>query len=137
MAAQAQEVAEYRVVNGGIPTPLTGERGSPQRGKAVAVNSHQGNCIICHHIPIHEVPSGAFGNLGPSLAGVAARLTEPELRLRIVDFKVLNPETIMPAYHRVTALRQVHPTYRGKPILSAREVEDLVAFLLTLTEPAK
>jgi sulfur-oxidizing protein SoxX len=101
------------------------------------VNSSQGNCIICHHVPISELPAGAFGDLGPSLSGVGGRLSEGELRLRVVDSKVINPDTIMPAYHRVTGLKQVHPTYQGKPILSAREVEDLVAFLVTLKEPAR
>jgi sulfur-oxidizing protein SoxX len=124
-------------VNSSIPVPLAGELGNPMRGKAVAVNSSQGNCIICHYIPINEVPPGAFGDLGPSLAGIAGRLSEAELRLRIVDSKAIHSDTIMPAYHRVTGLRQVHPTYRDKPILSAREVEDLVAFLVTLREPAK
>jgi sulfur-oxidizing protein SoxX len=133
-AVPAQELPSYKVVGDGIPVSLTGERGVAQRGKAVAANSNQGNCIICHQIPIPEVPAGAFGDLGPPLAGVASRLSEAELRLRIVDPKVLAPDSIMPAYYRIAGLQRVSATHAGKPILSAREVEDLIAFLLTLTE---
>jgi sulfur-oxidizing protein SoxX len=86
-------------------------------------------------MPIAEVP--AFGNLGPPLVGVASRLSEPQIRLRLVNPKRINPETIMPAYHRAEGLTRVAEKYRGRPILSAQEIEDVVAYLLTLTEPSR
>jgi L-cysteine S-thiosulfotransferase len=128
-AAQAQ--LRFEAVGDGIPAPLTGTPGDPQRGKAVAVNSDQGNCLICHLLPVAEAP--VFGDLGPSLEGVGGRLSAAQLRLRIVDPKRLNPATVMPAYLKVDGLNRVAPRYVDKPILSAQEVEDLIAYLLTLT----
>ncbi len=88
-----------------------------------------GNCLLCHRIP---VPEERFqGSIGPDLSGVASRLTEGQIRLRIVDISRLNPQTIMPPYYRVEGLRRVLSAYQGKPILTADQVEDAVAFLLT------
>ena len=112
--------------------PLTDRRGDPQRGAAVAVNSDKVNCIICHAIPIPDVPAGWFGDLGPSLEGVGSRLNAAELRLRIVDPKRISPDTIMPSYHVTEGLHRVQSQYAGKPILTAQEVEDLIAYLETL-----
>jgi len=70
----------------GIPTPLTDLPGDPRRGAAIAVNSDRGNCIICHKMPIPDIPPEAFGDLGPPLNGVGARLSAPELRQRgVID----------------------------------------------------
>ena len=120
---------------GAAPTlsqPLTDQPGDLARGKAVAVNSDMGNCIICHHIPIPEVPAGAFGDIGPDLAGVGSRLSEPELRQRVVDPKQIDARTVMPAYFVKDGLTRVQPQYVGKTILTAKQVEDLVAYLMTL-----
>jgi sulfur-oxidizing protein SoxX len=75
------------------------------------------------------------GSIGPALDGVGARYSAGELRLRLVDPKALNSDTIMPAYHRVEGLQRVHERYRGKPILTAQQIEDVVAYLLTLRSP--
>ena len=115
-----------------LDMPLTTEAGDPGRGKAVAVNSDLGNCLICHGIPISEVPPGSSGDIGPSLEGIGARLSAGQLRQRIVDPKVINPQTIMPAYFISTGLTRVGAAYAGKTILSAQQIEDLVAFLQTL-----
>lgn len=112
--------------------PLTEQPGDAARGKAVAVNSDLGNCLICHAIPIPEVPEGAAGDLGPSLGGVGARLSAAELRQRIVDPKSINPDTIMPAYFVTDGLTRVQSQYAGKPVLTAQQIEDLVAYLVTL-----
>jgi sulfur-oxidizing protein SoxX len=133
VAAAAEELVPYTIVDGGIPQSLTGAPGDVERGKATAVDSERGNCIICHAIPIAGVPEGAFGSVGPPLAGVASRLSEAELRLRIVDPRIENPETIMPASYKVDGLRRVDDEHAGRPILTAAEVEDIVAFLVTLT----
>ena len=73
-----------------------------------------------------------MGDLGPPLSGVGARLSAGQLRLRIVDTQRLNPQTIMPSYYRIDGLNQVGAAWRGKPVLTAQEVEDTVAYLLTL-----
>jgi sulfur-oxidizing protein SoxX len=115
-----------------MPQPLTGQPGDPARGKAVAVNSDMGNCLICHRIPVPEVPEGAAGDIGPDLAGVAGRLTAGEIRQRIVNPKVFNPETVMPAYFVTDGLYRVQKQFEGRPVLTAQQVEDLVAYLETL-----
>ena len=115
-----------------IDTPLTAEPGDVQRGKAVAVNSDLGNCLICHAVPIPEVPEGAAGDIGPSLGGVGSRMTAGELRQRIVNPKAIDPQTVMPAYFVSDGLVRVQRQYAGKTILTAQQVEDLIAFLLTL-----
>ena len=116
----------------GLAEPLTDVPGDPQRGKAVAVNSDLGNCLICHAMPIAEVPDGASGDLGPSLDGVGSRLSAAELRQRIVDPKLLNPDTIMPAYYVKDGLTRVQLVHQGQTILSAQQIEDLIVFLETL-----
>jgi sulfur-oxidizing protein SoxX len=73
-----------------------------------------------------------MGNLASPLAGVGTRLSEGQLRLRIVDSARLNRDTIMPSYYRVDGLNQVAAAWRGKPILTAQQIEDAVAYLRTL-----
>lgn len=131
--AAAEGLPPVRVIDGGIPEPLTDEPGDPVRGRRIAVDSNLGNCLICHAMPIPGVPGQ--GDLGPDLAGVADRLTIPELRLRIADPKLIDPDTIMPAYHRTEGLTRVAEAYRGRPILDAQQVEDLIAYLATLRVP--
>jgi len=116
----------------GIPRPLTGARGNPGRGRAIIVNRQVGLCLLCHSGPF---PEERFqGNLATDLRGAGTRWSEAELRLRIVDPTRINPATIMPAYHRTEGLVRVGPAWRGKPILSAEQVEDVVAFLTTLRD---
>jgi sulfur-oxidizing protein SoxX len=74
------------------------------------------------------------GTLAPDLKGAGARASEGQLRLRIVDASRLNPDTIMPTYYRTDGLARVAPLFRGKPILTAEQIEDVVAFLATLRE---
>ena len=95
-------------------------------------NRHLGLCLLCHSGPFPEERSQ--GDLATSLAGVGSRLSEGQLRLRLVDPGRVNPATIMPAYHRTEGLVRVAPAYRGKPILSAEQIEDVVAFLTTLRD---
>lgn len=123
---------ESRSVQTGVPMPLTDRLGDPRRGKAVAVNSDRGNCIICHKMPIPDIPPEAFGDLGPPLDGVGDRLSVPELRQRIIDARQINPDTIMPPYHSIEELHRVQRRDVGRPILSAQDVEDLIAYLATL-----
>jgi sulfur-oxidizing protein SoxX len=110
--------------------PLTAVPGDPARGRAIVVDRYKGLCLLCHTGPFPEQPYQ--GNFAPDLGDVGLRLGTGQLRLRIVDGRQLNPHTMMPSYHRTEGLQRVAPTFRGKPILTAQEVEDVVMFLSTL-----
>jgi L-cysteine S-thiosulfotransferase len=113
-----------------IPSSLTGAAGDAARGRAIVLDRHVGLCLLCHSGPF---PDERFqGDLAPSLSGVGARLSAGQIRLRIVDASRVNPQTIMPAYFRTEALTRVAPSQRGKTVLSAQQIEDVVAFLVTL-----
>jgi L-cysteine S-thiosulfotransferase len=118
--------------NDAIPESLTGAKGDPVRGRAIVANRQVGLCLLCHSGPF---PEERFqGNLAPDLRGAGKRWSEGQLRLRIVDSARINPTTIMPAYHRTEGLARVAPAWRGKPVLSAEQIEDVVAFLMTLKD---
>lgn len=101
----------------------------PNLGREIVLARGDGNCLLCHAIPGADRPAG---NLGPSLAGVGSRLTGKQIRERIVDASRFNPDSVMPPYGRSEGLHGVAPQYRGKALLTAREIDDAVAFLLTL-----
>jgi L-cysteine S-thiosulfotransferase len=125
-------LVRYRVVGDAIPESLTGTVGDPLRGRAIVINRQVGLCLLCHSGPFRE--ERLQGSLAPSLVGVGSRYSIGQLRLRLVDQSRINPQTIMPAFYRAEGLTRVAPPYRGKPILSAEQVEDVVAFLATLKE---
>lgn len=131
-AADAQEpLRPYVIAGDAIPAPLTGMRGDPERGRAIVVN-RQYTCLLCHSGPF---PEQRFqGNLSPDLKGTGARWNEGQLRLRMVDASRLNAETIMPSYYRIEGLARVATVWRGKPILNAEQIEDVVAYLATLRD---
>ena len=115
-----------------IPESLTGVRGDPARGREIVASRQVGLCLLCHRGPF---PEERFqGNLAPDLTGAGARWSEGQLRLRIVDSGRINPASIMPAYHRTQGLTRVAPASRGKPVLSAQQIEDVVAYLMTLRD---
>jgi L-cysteine S-thiosulfotransferase len=120
----------YRIVDDAIPLSLTGAPGDPARGRAIVADRRVGLCLLCHAGPFPEEPFQ--GDLAPALGGVGDRLSEGQLRLRIVDSRHLDPETIMPSYYHLDGLQRVGQPWQGRPILSATEVEDVVAFLVTL-----
>ncbi len=129
-AVAAQDaLVPFRVEGGEIRQPLAAAPGDPARGRAILMG-RDGNCLLCHAVP--ETGAPFMGNLAHSLSGVGARLNAGQLRLRIVDSTRVNPETIMPSYYRVEGLNQVAAAYRGKPVLTAQQVEDTIAYLLTL-----
>lgn len=129
-AEPTSALVRYRIVGDGIPQALTSVPGDPRRGRVAAANSDRGNCLICHRMPIPEAP--VFGDLGPPLDGVASRLSEAQLRLRLVDARKIHPGSIMPAYYKVDGLHRVASKYRGEPLLSAQEIEDVLAYMVTL-----
>ena len=109
--------------------PAIAWAGDPVNGKAVALARGDANCLLCHTIPGSD---RLAGNIGPSLAQVGVEFTVEDLRARIIDASRFNPGTVMPPYGRTEDLHQVAPQYRGKPLLTPAEIDDLVAFLLTL-----
>jgi L-cysteine S-thiosulfotransferase len=134
VADAAAEPAQrpYTVVGDAIPASLTGTPGDPVRGKATVASRQTGLCLLCHSAPL---PEEKFqGTIGPDLKGAGSRNTEGQLRLRIADSRVVNPDTIMPAYYRLDGLNQVAPAFRGKTVLTAEQIEDVVAFLMTLRD---
>jgi sulfur-oxidizing protein SoxX len=128
--AAAVLFASAAAAQDGIPASLTGQPGDPARGRAIVANRQVGLCLLCHSGPF---PEERFqGDLAPGLEGAGRRLTEPKLRLRLVDSRKVNPDTIMPSYFRTEGLERVAPAFRGKPLLSAEQIEDVVAYLGTL-----
>lgn len=129
-ATQAADgLVPYRIRGDAIVEPLAQNPGDVARGREILMG-RDGNCLLCHAVP--ETGARFMGNLAPPLSGVAMRLDAGQLRLRIVDSMRVNPQTIMPSYYRIDGLDHVAEAWRGRPILSAQQVEDVVAYLLTL-----
>ena len=126
-------LVSYKIVDDmAINEPLTDKAGDAANGRKLAINRKKGNCLACHVMPISE--QSFHGETAPSLYGVANRLSEGELRLQLVNSKVTNENTMMPSFYRVTGYNRILKKFDGKTILSAQEVEDIVAYLKTLTE---
>ena len=121
----------YTIKGGAIVEPLTRTAGDPDRGKQIVLDRERGDCLVCHTVPLSD--RQMHGTVGPPLDGVGSRFPAEVLRLRLVDSKVINPQSIMPAYHRVSKLYRVLKPYRDRPLLTAQEIEDVIAYLLTLT----
>jgi len=128
-AAAAEGLAPYRVEGDAIEAPLAGARGDAAKGREIVLG-RESNCLLCHTVP--DAGDRPMGNIAPALAGVGGRFSAGQLRLRIVDPSRTNPRAPMPAYYRVDGLNGVAAAFRGKPLLSAQEVEDVVAYLTTL-----
>ena len=131
LAQDSMELVKYMVDDeSSIAQSLTGKPGDAAAGREAAINRKQGNCLACHVMPIPEQPF--HGEIGPDLAGIADRYTEGELRLRVVDSKIINPDSFMPAFYKNEGFHRVLKKFQGKSILTAEQVEDIVAYLLTL-----
>ena len=124
------KLAEFRVIADGIPEALGGITGDAERGRKLILGRESANCVLCHALPDPGVRFS--GDLGPPLGGVARTFSVAQLRLRVVDSMRVNPTTVMPSYYRIEGLDRVAGAYRGKPILAAEQVEDIVAYLATL-----
>lgn len=125
----APEAIPSKIVGSKIHASLTGgAKTSAKAGRKTVVNRKQGNCLACHVIPGKEA---FMGNIGPSLAGVAARMNAAEMRLQIVNPKVNNPDTIMPGFY-IKDFPGTLKKFKGKTIMSAQQIEDTIAYLLTL-----
>jgi sulfur-oxidizing protein SoxX len=128
--AAEKMMIKYMVKELAIAKSLTGKPGDVANGRKLAINRKQGNCLACHVMPIPEQPY--HGKIGPELNGVASRLSEGEIRLRIVNPKIANPDTIMPAFYKKDGFHRVLKKFQGKTMLSAAQIEDLVAYTMTL-----
>ncbi|MEE3050574.1 MAG: sulfur oxidation c-type cytochrome SoxX, partial [Pseudomonadota bacterium] len=128
--AAEKMMKKYVVKDGAIAKSLTGKSGNAANGRKLAINRKQGNCLACHVMPIPEQPY--HGQIGPDLNGVAGRLKEGEVRARLVNPKLANPDTIMPAFYKKDGFTRVLKKFQGKTMLSAEQVEDLVAYTMTL-----
>jgi sulfur-oxidizing protein SoxX len=115
------------VANDALQAPLAAA-GDPTRGHEVFVSREGGHCVLCHEAPGVET----FGNVGPALGGVGSRLSVPQLRLRVADITKVDPDAVMPTFHRVEGMTRVAAQYQGKPGLTGQQVEDVVAWLATL-----
>ena len=134
--AQSQAAqAEINVVGDAIPAALNNLSGDVVRGRAIVANRQLGLCLLCHTAPIAE--EVFQGNLAPGLGGVGSRLNAGQLRLRLVDSRVINPETIMPSYYQTQHCSRVGPAWQGRTILNAQQIEDVVAYLITLRQESK
>jgi L-cysteine S-thiosulfotransferase len=129
----AAPLAAYRIHGDSIDASLTGHPGDPTRGRQVVADRQIGACLLCHSGPFPD--PHLQGSVAPPLDGVGSRLTEGQIRLRLVDPRTLNPDTIMPAYYVVDGQHRVGLAWQGKPILTAEQIEDVVAFLLILRSP--
>ncbi|WP_334538534.1 sulfur oxidation c-type cytochrome SoxX [Bradyrhizobium sp. AZCC 2230] len=129
--ARAEGLAPYKIVGDGIAKSLTDVPGDAARGRALVL-ARTTTCILCHSGPFPE--TRFQGDLAPDLTGAGNRWTVSQLRLRMVDAARFNPDTIMPSYYRNDGLVRVGRSFAGKPILSAAEIEDIVAYLATLRD---
>ena len=129
-AATVPQALPFRVVDDGIPVALTTQPGDAARGREIAANRQVGLCVLCHQLPM--AADRFQGDIATSLAGAGARWTAPQLRLRIVDSRRVNADSVMPAYFKVDALHRVGATWRDQPILNAQQIEDVVAWLVSL-----
>jgi sulfur-oxidizing protein SoxX len=114
------------------PLSLTGVPGDVDRGRALVWARDRGNCVACHIIPAPDMVT--HGDVGPPLKGIATRQTEGQIRARVIDARAFNAASVMPSYHRTEGLRRVAKALEGGPVLSPQDIEDVVAFMLTLRE---
>ena len=129
--ALPDDYCRWEVVDYAIKESLCGLVGDVQRGREIVSDGNRGNCLACHQLPIPDVE--AYGTIGPPLTDIAARLSIPMIRLRVVDTRSINPLSIMPGFYRDPRLiNRPGKDYRGRTFLTAQQVEDVIAYLATL-----
>ncbi len=126
-----RELVPHAIIGDSIPKSLTGKAGDRIRGKALIADPDEGNCLACHSIPIPEEPF--HGTIGPDLRGIASRMSIGQIRLRLVNPKIVNSKSMMPSYYINSGRHRVRADVRGRPILEAQDIEDILAFLKTMT----
>lgn len=135
------EPADVAYEEGAVAASLTGAAGDAEAGAKAMATKSVGNCISCHEVTaLNDAPF--HGNVGPTLDGVADRWTEAEIRGIVADAKMTYDGTIMPSFYKVSGYVRPGNAYTGKsiaaeeitPLLTAEQIEDIVAFLVTLKE---
>jgi sulfur-oxidizing protein SoxX len=129
----AAPLVGYQVEGDQIAASLTGHDGDPVHGREIIINRQLGACLLCHSGPFPD--PHLQGSIAPSLDGVGSRLTAGEIRLRLVDPRKVNAQTMMPAYYVTDGLTRVGKPWQERPMLSAEQIEDVVAYLATLRAP--
>ena len=129
MVATTEQQA-LRIVGDALVVPLSGITGSVEKGGRIFAARDGGHCVLCDQIKGLDTPFQ--GNIGPALSGIGDRLSPAQIRLRIVDASMLNPQTIMPSYYRAEGLHRVDERYEGRTALSGAQIEHLVAYLAQL-----
>ncbi len=125
------DYCEWELADYAIAEPICGLSGDAARGKAISSDGSRGNCLACHQLPIEGIE--AYGTIGPPLAGIGSRLSEGQIRLRVVDTRKINPMSIMPGFYRDPRLiHRPGQRYAGRTFLNAQQVEDVIAYLVTL-----
>ncbi|WP_432449993.1 sulfur oxidation c-type cytochrome SoxX [Aliiroseovarius marinus] len=142
VAAHAEAVAPTAIAfeEGSVAQSLTGVAGNPAEGAKVVSAKSQGNCIACHEITdLADVPF--HGEVGPMLDGAGDRWSEAELRGILVDAKMTFEGSVMPSFYKTEGFTRLGKAYTGKahegevePLLSAQQIEDVVAYLMTLKD---
>ncbi|MAF56889.1 sulfur oxidation c-type cytochrome SoxX [Ponticaulis sp.] len=127
-----QLVTPDMIVGDTIAAPLSNTASSVEVGKTVFVDRDQGHCVLCHQID--GLDAEFQGNVGPDLSTVGDRLSAAQIRFRIVDLQSLIPDTVMPSYYRLHDLNQVQEEFQDQTILSAEQIEHLVAYLTSRTQ---
>jgi len=133
--AAAEDVLPSSVMyeDGAVRAALTDTAGSAENGRKVFASRKLGNCLACH--ANEDLAEQSFhGQVGPPLNGVAERWSEAELRGIVSNSKMMFEGTIMPAFYKDTGYTRPLKKFDGKSILSAQQVEDVVAYLMTLNE---
>jgi L-cysteine S-thiosulfotransferase len=130
MLATCLLAIQLAVVGDGLPMPLTEVAGDALRGRVIVVSRQRGLCLLCHSGPFPEEPGPA--TLSTDLTGAGTRWSEAQLRLRVADSRWLKPDSLMPSFHRLPKAQRVPTALQNQPLLTAQEVEDVVAFLVSL-----
>jgi len=132
VAAEGVKPGDIKITDGALSQSLTGEPGKPAAGRKAFANKKLGNCLACH--ANKEMSEQLFhGEVGPPLDGVASRFKPEQLRAILVNSKaVFGPDTVMPGFYSLDVGKHVRKDLIGKTILSAAQVEDILAYLETL-----
>ncbi len=138
----AGEVAptEVKFEDGSISQSLTGVPGDPAQGREIVGNKGLGNCVACHEVTdLADVPF--HGEIGPMLDGAGDRWSEAELRGIVANAKIMFEDSMMPSFYKTEGFVRPGNAYTGKaaddtfgPLLTAQQIEDVVAYLATLKE---
>lgn len=129
-AAQVTAPNDVVIKDDTVPQSLTGVAGDPARGRKIVINRKKGNCLACHDIK--DIPEQPFhGQTGPALEHIPEHHSVAEMRMRLVDSKMINPATMMPSFYKLGQYR-VLKGFQGKTVLSAQDVEDVIAYMMTL-----